>query len=61
MKSPIKYWLVWETRQVPLSEGTSILGRAPDAEVHYRTSDDVGAKLGRQVARFVVKHALKPE
>jgi hypothetical protein len=28
---------------------------------HYRTSDDVGAKLGRQVARFVVKHALKPE
>ena len=27
---------------------------------HYRTSDDVGAKLGRQVARFVVNHALKP-
>jgi len=32
-KSTIKYWLVWETRQVPLSEGTNILGRAPDAEV----------------------------
>ncbi|MGB2715235.1 MAG: vanadium-dependent haloperoxidase [Vicinamibacterales bacterium] len=26
---------------------------------HYRTSDDVGAKLGRQVARFVVNHALR--
>lgn len=33
LKSPIKYWLVWETRQVPLREGANILGRAPDAEV----------------------------
>ena len=33
VKSPIKYWLIWETRQVPLSEGANILGRAPDAEV----------------------------
>jgi DNA-binding winged helix-turn-helix (wHTH) protein len=31
--SRIKYWLVWETRQVPLSEGSNIVGRAPDAEV----------------------------
>ena len=26
---------------------------------HYRTSDDVGAKLGRQVARFVFTHSLR--
>jgi hypothetical protein len=26
---------------------------------HYRTSDEVGARLGRRVARFVVNHALK--
>jgi hypothetical protein len=26
---------------------------------HFRTSDDVGARLGRQVARFVVNHALR--
>jgi hypothetical protein len=26
---------------------------------HYRTSDEVGARVGRQVARFVFTHALK--
>ena len=26
---------------------------------HYRTSDDVGARLGRTVARYVVNHALR--
>jgi DNA-binding winged helix-turn-helix (wHTH) protein len=29
----VKYWLVWETRQVALSEGENILGRAPDAGI----------------------------
>ena len=28
------------------------------AGFHYRTSDEVGARVGRQVARFVVQHAL---
>jgi hypothetical protein len=28
--------------------------------IHFRTADVVGARLGRQVARFVVNHALKP-
>ena len=28
---------------------------------HYRTSDEVGARVGRQVAKFVVRHALRPE
>lgn len=27
---------------------------------HYRTSDEVGARVGRQVARFVMTHALAP-
>jgi hypothetical protein len=27
--------------------------------IHYRTSDEVGARVGRQVARFVYTHALK--
>jgi DNA-binding winged helix-turn-helix (wHTH) protein len=52
MKSPIKYWLVWETRQVPLSEGTSILGRAPDAEVWI---DALG--VSRHHARITVSDA----
>jgi len=29
--------------------------------IHYRTSDEVGARLGRQVAQFVLTHALKLE
>jgi hypothetical protein len=28
--------------------------------IHVRTSDEVGARLGRQVARFVLTHALRP-
>ena len=28
-----RYWLVWETRQVALSDGENIIGRAPDASV----------------------------
>jgi hypothetical protein len=27
--------------------------------IHFRNSDEVGARLGRQVARFVVTHALR--
>lgn len=28
--------------------------------IHFRTADVVGARLGRQVAQFVMTHALKP-
>ena len=28
--------------------------------IHFRTADDVGAIMGKQVARFVFTHALKP-
>ena len=27
--------------------------------IHFRTADDVGARLGRQVAHFVMTHALR--
>jgi DNA-binding winged helix-turn-helix (wHTH) protein len=29
----VRYWLFWETRQIPLHPGVNILGRAPDAAV----------------------------
>jgi DNA-binding winged helix-turn-helix (wHTH) protein len=28
---PVRFWLIWETRQIPLREGRTILGRGPDA------------------------------
>jgi hypothetical protein len=28
--------------------------------IHFRTADEAGARLGRQVAQFVITHALKP-
>jgi DNA-binding winged helix-turn-helix (wHTH) protein len=29
----VRYWLVWESRQIPLSIGDNVVGRAPDASV----------------------------
>jgi len=29
----IRYWLIWASRQIPVTEGEHILGRAPDAGV----------------------------
>jgi len=29
----IRYWLIWDTRQIPLFEGDNVIGRAPDAAV----------------------------
>ena len=31
--SHVRYWLLWETRQIPLVPGDNVLGRAPDASV----------------------------
>ncbi len=28
--------------------------------IHFRTADEVGARVGRQVAHFVMTHALRP-
>lgn len=33
VKPPVKYWLVWEARQIALADGENIVGRAPDAAV----------------------------
>ena len=32
-RQPIRYWLIWDTRQIPLFDGDNIIGRAPDASV----------------------------
>jgi len=32
-KAPIRYCLIWDTRQIPLGEGEHIVGRSPDASV----------------------------
>ena len=45
-----KYWLVWETRQVPLNEGDNIVGRGADASVWI---DAPG--VSRHHARIVVR------
>ena len=45
-----RYWLVWETRQVPLTEGDNILGRAPDVAVWI---DALG--VSRHHARIIVE------
>lgn len=33
VKPLVKYWLVWESRQIALAPGDNIVGRAPDAAV----------------------------
>ena len=45
----MKYWLVWETRQVPLAEGNNLVGRGVDASVWI---DAPG--VSRHHARIVV-------
>lgn len=44
-----------------LSEGMDeVIDARVYAGIHFRTSDEVGARQGRQVARFVMTHALRP-
>jgi DNA-binding winged helix-turn-helix (wHTH) protein len=33
VRPEVRYWLVWETRQIPLNEGDNLVGRGPDAAV----------------------------
>lgn len=49
-KSAMKYWLVWQTKQVPLTEGDNIVGRGVDASVWI---DAPG--VSRHHARIVVR------
>ena len=48
-KPDVKYWLVWEARQVALSEGENIIGRGQDASVWIDA-----AGVSRYHARIVV-------
>ena len=46
----------WET----FSEGVrEVIDARVYSGIHFRSSDELGAKLGRQVARFTAKHAFK--
>ena len=50
----------FERRWTRLSEGVEeVIDARIYAGIHYRTSDEEGAALGRKVARFVVNHALR--
>lgn len=47
----------WDTFEEPMRE---VIDARIYSGMHFRTADDVGAKLGRQVAHFVMTHALRP-
>jgi hypothetical protein len=49
-KAPIRYWLVWETRQIPIAEGEHVVGRSPEAGVWIDA-----AGISRHHARVTVK------
>jgi hypothetical protein len=52
----------FERRWMAFSEGIDeVIDARVYSGIHYRTSDTVGAQLGRQVATFVVNHALRPQ
>ena len=50
------------TRQwTTFSEGVDeVINARVYSGIHFHTSDEVGARMGRQVARFVLTHALRP-
>lgn len=47
----------WDTFSEPLEE---VIDARVYSGFHFRTADVVGARLGRQVARFILTHALRP-
>jgi hypothetical protein len=50
----IRYWQAF-------SEGVQeVIDARVYSGIHFRTADEVGARLGRQVAHFVAVHALRP-
>ena len=47
----------WQT----FSEGVrEVVDARVYSGIHFRTADEVGARMGRQVAQFVLTHALRP-
>jgi hypothetical protein len=52
----------FERHWATFSEGVSeVIDARVYAGIHFRSSDERGARLGRQVARFVAKHAFRHE
>jgi hypothetical protein len=50
----------FERRWTTFSEGVEeVIEARIYSGIHYRSSDEVGARVGRTVARFVVNHALR--
>ena len=50
----------FERHWARLSEGVEeVIEARIYSGIHYRTSDEDGAAVGRKVARFVVNHALR--
>jgi hypothetical protein len=48
-------------RWATFSEGVDeVIDARVYSGIHFRTSDEVGARLGRQVAQFTLTHALRP-
>ena len=58
---PIVVTLTGITRQWhTFSEGVDeVIEARIYSGIHFRTADEVGARLGRKVARFVLNHALQ--
>jgi DNA-binding winged helix-turn-helix (wHTH) protein len=50
-RPPVRYWLLWDTRQIALHEGENLIGRARDAEVWI---DATG--VSRRHARIRLEH-----
>ena len=50
----------FERHWATLSEGVEeVIDARVYSGIHYRTSDEEGARLGRRIARFVVNHTLR--
>lgn len=48
-------------RWVTFSEGVDeVIDARVYSGIHFRTADEAGARMGRQVAQFVLTHALRP-
>lgn len=50
----VRYWRTFSEGADEVIEARIYSG------IHFRTADEVGARMGRQVAHFVMTHALRP-
>jgi hypothetical protein len=49
----VRYWQTFDEGVQEVIDARVFSG------IHFRTADEAGARLGRQVARFVMTHALR--